>query len=106
MGKVKDRLLDLQQAIEVFGDFRKRFTIATDEDILTTGEYVCLVNSNCEMEFDNVRGVFENNLLYYFIVDLELQDADYSQYVPEKSNNGGAYAFMTAKVLKVHRKSY
>ena len=106
MGKIKNRLLDEEEAVELFGDFRKRFIIATDEDSLNVGDVITLVNSNCQFEYDSIRGCFGQNLLYYFIVDLELKDVDYSSYVPEKSNNGGAYAFMTAKVLKVHKKSY
>ena len=87
MGRVKEQLLDLEMAGEIFGDLTG-YILSTDEDELNVGDKVTLVNSNCEFEFDNVRGCFENNLYYYFIVDLELLEADYSNYKRSKSNNG------------------
>ena len=94
-----------QEALDVFGDLNN-YLLATDEDMVNEGDIVTLVNENCEFEFDNVRGCFENNLLHYFKVDLDLLECDYSNYDFNKSNNGGKYAFCTCKVLKVHYKSY
>ena len=89
----------------VFGDLSRK-TIWTDDPILMTDEIVTIVNSNCEFEFDCVDGAFKQDLLYAFIVDLELLNADLSNYEPAKSNNGGAYAFAECKVKKVIEKSY
>lgn len=106
MGKLKNRLLDEEEAVELFGDFRKRFVIATDEDSLNVGDVITLVNSNCQFEYDSIRGCFGQNLLYYFVVDLALIDVDSSDYVKEKSNDGGCYAYGKFRVLKVHMKTY
>ena len=96
---------DLRLAEDIFGTMNKRL-ITTDEDELNKGDKITLINNNCEFEFDNVRGVFEENLLYYYRVDLKLLSVDYSAFEPEKSNNGGAYAFAEAEVLRVWEKSY
>lgn len=93
-------------AIEIFGDFTDKFIISSDVDHLNIGDEITLVNANCEFEFDNIKCCFENNLLYYYIVDLELLEADYSEYRIDKSNNGGCYAFATCKVTKVYEKTY
>ena len=97
---------DLKEAIEVFGDFRNKFIITSDMPILNKGDEVTLVNQNCEFEFDNITGTFNKNLYYYYIVDLELIETDYTDYEVNKSTNGGAYAYATCKVMKVHEKTY
>ena len=106
MARMKDRLMDIEQAIEVFGDFQHKFIISTDEENVNVNDTVTLVNNNCEFSFDNIRAVFENNLFYYYIVDLEFISADYSNYDPSKSNNAGCYAFGEFKVLKVYERTY
>ena len=58
MGRVKEQQMDLETAIEVFGDFRHKFIIASDEPVLREGDYVALVNANCEFEFDNVFYIY------------------------------------------------
>ena len=96
----------LKEAIEVFGDFREKFIICSDMPILNPGDEVTLVNSNCGFEFDNITCTFNKDLYYYYIVDLELLETDYSNYEVNKSTNGGAYAYATCKVMKVHEKTY
>ena len=105
MGKMKELQMDLEYAVEVFGDLN-HYQLATDEEMLEVGDEVTITNANCEFEFDNVKGCFEDNLYYYFIADLELVDTDYSNYDVNKSNNGGAYAFATCRVKKIHQKTY
>ena len=90
---------------DVFGETTK-YILSTDAESIRKGDEVTLVNSNCEFEFDNYFGVFNNNLYFKYIVDLEVINTDYSEFVPEKSNNGGAYAYATCKVVKVYEKSY
>lgn len=91
---------------ELFGDMEKH-QVWTDEETLNEGQEIQLVNSNCEFNFDNVTGQFENeDLMYCFICDLEIIDTYLDEYIPDKSNNGGCYAFATAKVLKIYEKTY
>lgn len=96
---------ELRMAEDIFGNFRD-MNIATDEEFLKKGDRVTLVNSNCEFEFDTVRGVFEKDLLYFFNVRLELLEVDYSNFEPDKSNNGGKYAFAECRVVKVYDRTY
>ena len=84
----------------IFGDLSRK-TIWTDDPILMTDEIITITNSNCEFEFDAVKGAFVNDLMYAYIVELELLETDLSTYVPEKSNNGGYYAFAECKVKKI-----
>lgn len=106
MCKVKDGLLkDLELFTRYFGCLQK-YIIATDEETVNVGDTVTLVNSNCEFDFDNVTGRFENNPLYYFIVDLELLDLDLSDFDVSKSNTGGCYGYAECRVKKVYEKSY
>lgn len=108
MSKKKFSKSDLRMAHDIFGNFDE-FPAWTDETI-KAGDFICLVNSNCEFEFDNRTGSFTgknfNSLMRCFVCKLELTDVDYSKFVPEKSNNGGCYAFATAKVLKVIEETY
>ena len=96
---------ELRMVEDVFGNLQD-YNLATDEEIVKTGDFVTLVNNNCEFEFDNVRAVFEDNLLYIFNVKLELLEVDYSEFEPDKSNNGGKYAFATCRVVEVYERSY
>lgn len=96
---------ELRMATDIFGNLHKTI-ISTDAEAVRVGDEITLVNSNCEFEFDNVFGVFSNDLYFKYIVDLEIVNVDYSEFVPDKSNNGGCYAYATAKVTKVYEKSY
>ena len=90
---------------DIFGDLSRRL-IWTDNPALTTGEVVSIVNSNCELEFDACKGAFEQDLMYAYIVDLELVETYMREYVPAKSNNGGCYAYADCRVKKIHEKGY
>ena len=92
-------------AEDVFGNL-KGYHITTDAETVRVGDTVTLVNNNCEFEFDNIFGVFNTDLYFVYIADLELVGVDYSEFVPDKSNNDGCYAYATAKVVKVYEKSY
>ena len=99
---------EVRMAEDVFGDFN-RFEAWTDDHI-QEGDFIVMVNSNCEFELDNRTGNFTgknfNSLIKCFVCKLELKDVDYSNFVPEKSNNGGCYAFATAKVVKILDETY
>lgn len=92
----------------LFGPLEKH-QVWTDEETLNPGDTVYLVNTNCEFPYDNVTGNFEkhsHDLMYCFICDLKITETDLTGYEPEKSNNGGCYAFATAEVLEVYEKTY
>lgn len=93
----------LQQ--DIFGDMKK-YHVTTDAETLKVGDEVTITNNNCEFEFDNVFGVFQTDLFFVYIADLEIVKVDYSEFEPDKSNNGGKYAYATCKVVKVYDKSY
>ncbi len=91
---------------ELFGDLNE-YSVWSDEEDLKPGDNVVLVNSNCEFTYDNINACFENHdLMYCYICELELIETDLSDYVPERSANGGAYAFAECRVKKVLEKTY
>lgn len=89
----------------IFGDLSRKL-IWTDDPLLEPNQTVKIPNSNCEFEYDAVNMKFNKNLMYAFICDLELLKVDLSEYVPEKSNNGGAYAFAECRVKKIIERGY
>ncbi|WP_405286405.1 hypothetical protein [Methanobrevibacter sp.] len=93
---------------EIFGNL-KEYKVWSDESDLKENDTVMLVNSNCEFQYDNIKGCFEKHskdLMYCYVCELELIETDLSDYVPERSTNGGAYAFAECKVVKIIEKSY
>lgn len=92
---------------QIFGDMND-YQLWTDVEPgdVKVGDEVTLVNSNCEFTFDNVKGVFENNLLYCIVCDLDFKESDLTEYQVEKSNNGGQYAFATATITKIKEINY
>ena len=95
---------ELRMAGDVFGNL-EHYHCWTDDKI-TVSDEVTLVNSNCEFEYDNKLAKFEPNLMKCYICKLELLETDYTDFVPDKSNNGDAYAFATCKVVKVLEETY
>ncbi|WP_458454405.1 hypothetical protein [Methanobrevibacter sp.] len=91
---------DLRMAQDVFGDLN-RYCLQTNANEVNVGDTVTLINSNCEFEFDNITGCFSNDCDVEVICELELVDVDYSDFVPDKSNNGGCYAFADATIKKI-----
>ena len=89
----------------VFGDLSRK-TIWTDDPLLEPGQTVRITSSICEWEYDSIQKKFNKKLMYAFIVDLELLKMDLSDYVPERSNNGGCYAFADCRVKKIIEKGY
>ena len=99
--KIKENL-DVEN---IFGDISQKL-IWTDNPMLNVGDEITITNSNCEFEFDVSKNEFSRNLMYAYIVDLDIIDIDIKDYVPEKSNNGGCYAFATCKIKKILEKGY
>lgn len=90
----------------IFGDLQGRI-IWSNDSILLTDEIVSITNSNCEMPFDNISGQFVSEPPYFcFKVDLEMVEYDTSNYIPEKSNNGGCYAFADCRVIRIIEEGY
>ena len=98
---VKDNL----NVEEIFGNLKEKL-VWTDYPDLEENDTVTITNSNCEFEFDAVKGSFENNLMYAFIVDLDVVNVDLSEYDPTKSTNGGCYAFAECRVKKIIERGY
>ena len=90
-----------RMASDVFGNL-KGYHITTDAETVNIGDEVTITNNNCEFSFDNIFGVFQTDLIFEYTVDLELLETDYSEFIPDKSNNGGKYAYATCKVVKVY----
>lgn len=92
---------------EIFGDMvdYQLWTDVEPEEV-KDGDTVYLTNSNCEFSYDNIKGTFEENLLYCIVCDLEFKESDLKEYIPNKSNNGGAYAYGTAIIKKIKNITY
>ena len=91
---------------EIFGNL-KEYHVWSDESDLKPDQTVYLVNKNCEFPYDNITGTFtQNDLMYCYICELEIIETDLTEYLPEKSNNGGSYAFAECRVNKIIEKSY
>lgn len=90
---------------DIFGDLTRKI-IWTDDPILMKDEIVTIVNSNCEFEYDSIAGRFNTNLMYAFVVELELLEVDLSHYEPSKSSNGGCYAYAECRVKRIIEQGY
>ncbi len=99
--KVKESL-DLES---VFGDLDKR-VIWSNNPFLSEGDFIVIPNSNCEFEYDSIEQTFVESAIYTFVVDLEIIDVDLSNYIPEKSSNGGNYGFASCKVCRIIEEGY
>lgn len=74
------------------------YTVWSNSDV-KIGDEVELTTA--EFEYDAVDGSFQNNLQHCYSVDVEIVAEDLTNFVAEKSSNGGAYGYATAKVLEV-----
>ena len=90
----------------IFGDLSEKIVWSNDS-ILMTDDIITITNNNCEFDFDSISGEFLTEPAYFcFKVELEILKVDTSNYVPEKSNNGGCYAFAQCKVVKILEEGY
>ena len=99
--KVKESL-DLES---IFGDLSRK-VIWSNDSLLSEGDFVVIPNSNCEFEYDSIEQKFVESTIYAFVVDLEIIDVDLTNYIPEKSSNGGKYGFASCKVRKIIEEGY
>lgn len=89
----------------IFGDLDRKI-IRSDSPTLEIGDEITITNANCELEFDSIDGTFEKDLIYAYIVELELIETDLSNFEPTKSNDSGSCAFAKCKVCKIIKESY
>ena len=82
-----------------------------ENTVFEDGEYVVWSNeeiqvgdtvelTTAEMDFDAKTGYFESTHRC-FDISAEILSEDLSEYVPERSNNGGRYGYAMAKVIDV-----
>ena len=57
--------------------------------------------TTAEFMYDCVYGVFMNGIRRSADVEVKILMEDLSEYVPEKSHNGGCYGFASAEVRRV-----
>lgn len=60
-----------------------------------------VVTTSSEFDFDNVEGRFTRELNYEYDVLVEHIRDDYSEYDPDKCNNGGCYSYHYYRVVEV-----
>lgn len=90
--------LDDFQKNHVFQD--GQYTVYSEKiDTIKPGDTIYLTTS--EFMYDCVYAVFMNGIKKSARVEVEILMEDLSEYIPEKSCNGGAYGFASAKVLKI-----
>ncbi len=86
---------------EVFQD--GRYTVYSEKiDTIQPGDIIYLTTS--ELSYDCVYAVFMKGIRKSADVEVEILMEDLSEYVPEKSHNGGCYGFASAKVVNVIRR--
>ena len=86
---------------EVFQD--GRYTVYSEKiDTIQPGDIIYLTTS--EFSYDCVYAVFMNGIRKSADVKVKILMEDLSEYVPEKSHNGGCYGFASAEVVKVIRR--
>lgn len=73
------------------------YVVWSNEEI-QVGDTVELTTA--EMDFDAKTGYFESTHRC-FDISAEILSEDLSEYVPERSNNGGRYGYAIAKVIDV-----
>ena len=66
---------------------------------LKPGDTIYLTTS--DFMYDCMCGCFMNDIRGHADVDVVILSEDLSEYVPEKSSTGGAYAYAAARVLKI-----
>ena len=102
MGKVKE----YYSHENIFGDLDNYVIRTNYPEEIVEGKRISIVNPNCEFEFDSITHVFDKNIYYAFIVELKLLNVNVNGYVPDKSDNGGHYAFADAEIIEIKERGY
>lgn len=66
---------------------------------LKEGDKIHITTS--EFPYDCRRGCFMNQLNHCAKIEAKVLHEDLSEYVPEKSTNGGCYAYALLEVIKI-----
>ena len=61
-----------------------------------------VITTTSTFDYDNVAGMFSNDLNAYADVDVEHTRSDYSEYDPRTCRNGGDYGYDYYIVTKIH----
>ena len=78
------------------------YTVYSEKiDTIKPGDIIYLTTS--EFMYDCVYAVFMKGIRRSALVEVEILMEDLSEYVPEKSRDGGCYGFASAKVVRVIR---
>ena len=71
---------------------------------LKKGDIIYLTTS--ELSYDCIYGCFMTDISRCARVNVRILNEDLSEYVPEKSTNGGCYGYAAAEVLEVLEVGY
>ena len=61
-----------------------------------------VITTTSTFDYDNLAGIFSNDLNAYADVDVEFSHSDYSEYDPRTSRDGGDYGYDYYVVTKIH----
>ena len=61
-----------------------------------------VITTTSTFDYDNVAGMFSNDLNAYADVDVEFTRSDYSEYDPRTCRDGGDYGYDYYIVTKIH----
>ena len=61
-----------------------------------------VITTTSIFDYDNLAGIFSNDLNAYADVDVEFSHSDYSEYDPRTCRDGGDYGYDYYVVTKIH----
>ena len=61
-----------------------------------------VITTTSTFDYDNLAGIFSNDLNAYADVDVEFSHSDYSEYDPRTCRDGGDYGYEYYIVTKIH----
>ena len=61
-----------------------------------------VITTTSTFDYDNLAGMFSNDLNAYADVDVEFSRSDYSEYDPRTCRDGGDYGYDYYVVTKIH----
>lgn len=61
-----------------------------------------VITTTSTFDYDNLAGMFSNDLNAYADVDVEFTRSDYSEYDPRTCRDGGDYGYDYYIVTKIH----
>ena len=61
-----------------------------------------VITTTSTFDYDNLAGIFSNDLNAYADVDVEFSHSDYSEYDPRTCRDGGDYGYEYYIVTEIH----